>query len=130
MMQFNYWAVILAAVSAFIASAIWYMVFAKARASLSPAAATAGRPRPGQILIEFARNVLLTLVLAHIILRMDITTATGVALLAVLLWIGFPVILLTGSVMYEKVPWKLAAIHAGDWLIKLLLVTFIIQNWF
>jgi len=29
------------------------------------------------------------------------------------LWIGFPVIILTGSVLWENIPWKLAAIHAA-----------------
>src|SRR3712207_7737126 len=39
------------------------------------------------------------------------------------LWGAFPVVLLTGSVVHEKVPWQLAAIHAGDWLLKLLLIS-------
>ena len=44
----------------------------------------------------------------------------------VLQTIAFPVVLLTGSVVHEKVPWRLAAIHAGDWLVKLLLVTLVV----
>jgi hypothetical protein len=27
------------------------------------------------------------------------------------------------------VPWKLAAIHAGDWLVKLVVVTVIVSLW-
>lgn len=42
------------------------------------------------------------------------------------LWGAFPVVLLSGSVVHEKVPWQLAAIHAGDWLIKLALVSTIV----
>ena len=42
--------------------------------------------------------------------------------LAAGLWAAFPVVLLTGSVVHEKVPWQQAAIHGGDWLVKLLLV--------
>jgi hypothetical protein len=34
-----------------------------------------------------------------------------------------PVVLLTGSVVHGKVPWQQAAIHAGDWLVELLLVS-------
>ncbi len=33
-----------------------------------------------------------------------------------------PVALLTGSIAWEKVPPITAAIHAGDWLLKLLLI--------
>jgi hypothetical protein len=43
--------------------------------------------------------------------------------LGLALWVAFPGVLLTGSVVHEKVPWRLAAIHAGDWLVKLLLVS-------
>jgi hypothetical protein len=42
--------------------------------------------------------------------------------LALGLWAAFPAVLLTGSVVHERVPWQQAAIHGGDWLVKLLLV--------
>ncbi len=47
----------------------------------------------------------------------------------VALWIGFPVILLTGSVLWENVLWKVAAIHAGDWLVKMLVIPIIVSAW-
>jgi hypothetical protein len=56
--------------------------------------------------------------------------STGSALsLALLLWVGFPLILLTGSVLWENVPAKLAALHAGDWLLKLILMSAILGAW-
>ncbi len=54
---------------------------------------------------------------------------TGALLLGLSMWIGFPVVLLAGSVLWEKVPPKLATIHAGDWLLKLLAVTIIVSVW-
>jgi hypothetical protein len=42
--------------------------------------------------------------------------------LGLAVWIGFPVVLLSGTVFDENVPWMLgmlAAIHARDWLVKL-----------
>jgi hypothetical protein len=39
------------------------------------------------------------------------------------LWIVFPVMVLVGSVMLDHVPWRLGVIHAGDWFLKLVLVT-------
>jgi hypothetical protein len=45
------------------------------------------------------------------------------------LWIGFPFMILVGSVLWDKVPWKLAAIHAGDWLVKLLVMAIILGVW-
>lgn len=43
--------------------------------------------------------------------------------------IGFPVVLLTGSLIWERVPPALAAIHAGDWLLKLLIIATIVTVW-
>ena len=54
---------------------------------------------------------------------------TGAVRLGLVLWIGFPFVLLTGSTMWEDVPWTLAAIHAGDWLVKTLLMTAILGVW-
>jgi hypothetical protein len=51
------------------------------------------------------------------------------ATLAVSLWVAFPAILLVGSVIWDDVPPRLAAIHAGDWLMKLLLIAVIVGIW-
>jgi Protein of unknown function (DUF1761) len=50
-------------------------------------------------------------------------------LLGLALWVAFPVMLLLGSVVHEKVPWRLAALHAGDWLVKLLVISLIVGIW-
>ena len=42
--------------------------------------------------------------------------------------VGLAQVLLTGSVVHEKVPWRLAAIHGGDWLLKLLLVSAVVAR--
>lgn len=126
----NIWAIIVAAVAAFVASAIYYVVFAKQRAKLSPAAkAETGKPPAWQMILEIVRNLVLAFVLAYLVKESGIDGEGKAAVLSLLLWVGFPVILLSGSIMYEKVPAKLAAIHSGDWLIKLFLMTAIIGNW-
>jgi hypothetical protein len=33
------------------------------------------------------------------------------------------------AVLVADTPWKLAAIHAGDWLVKLLVVAVIVSVW-
>jgi transposase len=82
-----------------------------------------------QALAELVRNLILACVLAFLVSRLDVNSVASACSLALALWVGFPLILLTGSVMYEKVPWKLAAIHAGDWLIKLVLIMSILALW-
>ena len=49
-------------------------------------------------------------------------------LLGLVLWIGFPLVLWIGAVIHEATPVGLAAVHAGDWLVKLLLVGAIVER--
>ncbi|MDN5932087.1 MAG: DUF1761 domain-containing protein [Pseudonocardia sp.] len=110
-----------AAVAAFVASGAYYGALGSRLARLSPAYAGPGRPAAATAAVELVRNVVLALVVAWL--------ADGdipVVALALALWIAFPAVLLVGSVFHERVPVALAAIHAGDWLIKLLLITGIV----
>jgi anti-sigma factor RsiW len=40
--------------------------------------------------------------------------------------VGFPLVLWIGAVVHDKAPAKLAVIHAGDWLVKLLAISVLI----
>ncbi len=113
---------------------LWYILFAKQRRESSRQETTSSpddmrRPRPGKMLIELVRNLVLALVLAYLVLNLSITNLSGALFFGMVAWVGFPLILLTGSVLWENVPWKVAAIHAGDWLVKLLLMTAILGAW-
>src|SRR5262245_33102225 len=130
MLKINHWAVFVAAIAAFVLSTIWYIGFAKQRAELSAAAtADVRKPQPVKMVLEILRNIILAYILAYLVTRLGITTWPAAMIFALLLWVGFPVLLLTGSVMWENVPWKLAAIHSGDWLLKLLAVIVILSRW-
>jgi hypothetical protein len=118
-----------AVIAAFVTSAIWYILFAKQRANLSPAARESGRPQPKLLAAELIKNIVLALFLSYLIQNLNIINAVNVLFLGLAVWVAFPVLILISSVMYEKVPPKLAAIHAGDWLIKLLLMTAILGFW-
>ena len=87
------------------------------------------RPQPLKIAGELIRSFLLAYVLAYLLVHTGVAGLTGAVRLGLVLWIGFPFVLLTGSIMWEGVPWKLAAIHAGDWLVKTLLMTAILGVW-
>ncbi len=129
----NYLAVVVAALAALLASMLWYILFAKQRRELSRQELSSPddmrRPRPVKMLIEVLRNLILALVLGYFILHLGITNLAGAVLFGLVAWIGFPLMLLTGSALWENVPWKLAAIHAGDWLVKLVLMTAILGAW-
>ena len=126
----NLVAVGVAVLAAFVMSTVWYIVFAKHRRKLSGAAAAdMKRPQPLKIAGELIRSFLLAYVLAYLLVHTGVAGLTGAVRLGLVLWIGFPFVLLTGSIMWEGVPWKLAAIHAGDWLVKTLLMTAILGVW-
>ena len=44
------------------------------------------------------------------------------------MWIGFPLMLWVGAILHERTPLRLAAIHAVDWLIKLVVTAAIIAG--
>ena len=131
MLRINYLAVVVAAVAAFAASTVWYVVFGKELAKVSPAFAEAltQKPQPWKMVVVLVVSLVLALVLAYLVARLGITTWTGAAQLGILLWIGLSAMQWTSSIVWEKVPLKMAAIHAGDWLVKLLVITVILGVW-
>jgi hypothetical protein len=116
-----------AAVAAFIISSVYYTVATPLeRRAVGAAALDRGRPQPWKILTELLRTAIVASAFAWIAHRGgDLDIRHGLVL-ALIMWAGLPLVLLTGSVIWEKVHPATAAIHAGDWLIKLLLIAVIL----
>ena len=133
MNEINYFAVGAAAVAAFVVSTGWYIVFTDALMKLRGAKADTNaemeKPQPWKMLIEILRSLVLGYVLARFVALLDVVDWVGAVQLGIWLWIGFPLVLLAGSVLWENIPWRLAAIHAGDWLVKLLTMLVILGVW-
>ena len=130
----NYWAVVVAAVAAFVMSAVWYspLLFGNAYVrlrGLDPSAMGDMKMPVGTIVAEFVRALIVAFVLARFVVLVGADDWMDAVLLGVWAWIGFPAMILLGSVIHENVPWKLAAIHVGDWLVKLLLIAIILSIW-
>lgn len=115
-----------AVVAAFVLSSAYYAALGSRLAELSPAYAGPRRSAVATVGVEFVRNVVLAVVLGTLVARLDLGVG-GSVVLALGLWLAFPVVLLAGSVFHERVPVALAAIHAGDWLAKLVVVTAIVE---
>ena len=98
-------------------------------AEVSEAASGQGQPRPWVVGVELLRCLVIAAVVAGLAAAAGIGGWTGGLLLGVTLWVGFPLVLWAGALVHEKAPWKLAAIHAGDWLAKLLAVGVIVCGW-
>lgn len=131
-MNINFLAVFVAAVGAFVASSVYYMVFGKALAALLPAesvAADVRRVPAWKKGAEFFRSLVVAFVVAYFVARFGVVGWEAALWFAVLVWIGFPFMILTGSVLWDNRPWKFAVIHSGDWLMKLVLMTVIFGLW-
>lgn len=129
MPDINVLAVVVATIVAFAMSATYYVVVGDQLAEVSPAAAAEAQPPPWKIAAELVRSSITVTVIAGLASRTDTDEWTGGLLLGLALWIGFPLMLWAGAMLHENTPWKLAAIHAGDWLIKLAVVTVIVTIW-
>ena len=130
MLGINYWAVVVAAVAAFVASSVWYIVFGKELAKVSAAFAKGmQKPQPWKMLGVIVTSLVLALVLAYFLRLIGNVDWVGAVRVGVLLWIGLAAMQWVGSMLWENVPVKMAAIHAGDWLVKLVLIAVIVGVW-
>jgi len=127
----NYLRVAAAALAAFVASLAWYTVFGGAMVELSgadPSTAANTATPAWAMLFVVAQSLVVASVLAYLVSRLGIVDRRAALRLGALVWI-FPASILLGSVVHENVPTALAAIHAGDWLAKLLLMSVVLGTW-
>ena len=119
MVHVSFLPVLVAAVVVFVLGWLWYspVLFYKPwmrLRGLDPVAAMAGAKMPGgKLLVELVRCLLLAYVIARFVALLGISSWLMAVHFGFMAWIGFPVIILTGSVLWENTPWKVAAIHAG-----------------
>lgn len=116
-------AIALAGVASFILSGVYYAVVP------SPVAADEQQPPKRsiavQVVVELLRSGLVAALVAGL---MTAATFSGVAagvLLGLSLWV-LPLVLLAGSVFHEGTAVRTAAVHAGDWLLKLVAIGVIV----
>jgi hypothetical protein len=86
-------------------------------------------PSPRLLLVELVRCLLLAAVVVGLATATDTSTWWGGLLLGLALWIGFPLVLWLGAVLHEGTPVRLAVIHGGDWLLKLLALGLLAGVW-
>ncbi|MBM7807533.1 hypothetical protein JOD57_003370 [Geodermatophilus bullaregiensis] len=115
-----------AAAAAFAASSAWYAAFGARLARLDDAYAGPGLSPAVVAPVELVRSGVVATAVSLLAGGLPARGPRQVLALGAGLWAAFPVVLLTGSVVHEKVPWQQAAIHGGDWLVKLLLVSAVV----
>jgi len=114
-------AVLVATVVAFLLSGIYYGVLGT----------TGGRDLPGWVVpaVELPRNLVLSAVVGGLAAAATVESLGASLLLGLALWVGFPLVLWAGAVAHEGTPVRDAALHAGDWLVKLVAVSALVAAW-
>ena len=108
--------VAVATVVAFLVSGVYYGLLAPAPAGGAPersAAATAA--------VELVRSAAVVGLLVGLLAALEVRDPLGGAVLGLAMWV-LPLVLLAGSVFHEGTPVRNAVLHAGDWLIKLVVI--------
>ena len=121
--------VLAATVAAFLIGGIYYGMLGAQVAQVRPAAASGGPPPAWTYAVEFVRCLVLAVVVGGLASQGRIDDVAGGLALGLALWIGFPVVLWVGAMVHERTPPRLALIHAGDWLVKLLALGVIVSAW-
>ena len=121
----NLLAILVAAIVTFVIGFTYYSVFAAELAEVSDAGAAGEQPPAWKMAVEFSRGLILATVVALGLAGrdrgVDRRPAAGPGSVD-----RVPVRALDGAMIWENTPWKLAAVHAGDWLVKLLAVGVIV----
>ena len=122
-------AVAVTAVALFVIGSLYYVALGSQLATVSEVAAAGAEPAPWQMAVEVARCIVLAAVVAGLASQGAIEGVAGGLCLGLALWLGFPAVLWAGAISWERAPVKLAAIHAGDWLVKLPVAGVIVAVW-
>jgi hypothetical protein len=108
-------AVAVATVAGFALSAVYY-------GTLGAGDPDGGALRPAQAVAELLRTAVLAAVVVGLVAATDADGVAGALALGLALWAGFPAVLWAGAVLHEAAPLRQAALHAGDWLLKVPLI--------
>ncbi len=133
-MQVNYVAIVVGAVLVVAFSALYYFVLNKQVMTLRSAKApkkqdVRTKMTLNKFLVEFVRTFVLGLVIAYAVSLLGIERLDQAIIVAFWLWAGLPVVVFLGLVIHENFAARLAAIHVGDWLGKILIFTVLLTLW-
>jgi hypothetical protein len=129
MFDFDLFPVLVATVVAIVVSGAYYAALGAPLARVSRVYAEPDRQAVATLAVELARTLVVVIVVAGLAAGLGLQRLPEALQLALVLWIGFPAVVLAGSVFHERVRPLLAAIHAGDWLVKLAIVSVIVTVW-
>lgn len=127
--QHNYWTIIATGLIAFVLSGIWYspMAFGEIWETYR----NPPNPEIPRWTMVFAplRELIVVYVLAKLILILNLVQWKHTLKLVLLLWISFHAVGMIGAILWDNMQWQLGAVHAGDWLMKIIFMGIVLTKW-
>lgn len=132
--RISYWAMVVCLVAAVLVSSVWYspLLFGPKWMELSrlnAGDAVDTTMHAWKMLVDLVREFVVIYVLARFVNGLGIVNWKGALGLGFWVWLGFPVQMLVGASLWDNKPWMLDAIHAGDWLVKMMVFALILATW-
>lgn len=113
---------LVATIVAFLVSGAYYTVLLRPGGDTTTGDAGAGPASPRVMVLELLRTLVLVTVVAVLADLVGVRSWGEGAIFGFALWVGFPLMLWMGAMLHEGTPWRVAALHGGDWLVKLVVV--------
>jgi hypothetical protein len=121
-------AVVLTALGAFGLSLAWYSPFVFGPIWLGLSHANPGAMPVWKVVIAPVRELVAAGALAQLIVRLDIDSVKRGLALGLGLWLSFHAVQMAGAAIWDNMPWPLAAVHGGDWLMKMAFMS-VVLTW-
>ncbi len=128
-LKVNYVAVIVTGITAFFLSLLWYspLLFG----GIWEHYRNPPNPDVPKWTMAFAplREIIASFVLAYLIVITGLSDWKATLRLMLLLWFAFHAVGMAGAVLWDNMQWQLGAVHAGDWLMKMLFMGTVLTIW-
>jgi hypothetical protein len=124
----NYLAIVIAAVVAWLAGAVWYMSLGRfwiAGLGITPEKMQEAKNRPGAFLpfiYAFVAELIMAWVLAGVLGHLGAVTVRSGIISGAFCWLGFVITTILVNNSFAMRDWRLLAIDGGHWLVVLLLM--------
>lgn len=122
-------AIVVTGLVAFACSIAWYSPFLFGPIWMESRGASVASSPAWKFMTMPLREIITACLLAWLIVRLSIANWRQAALLGFVLWAAFYAVQLAGAVIWDDMPWALGAVHAGDWLMKMLLMSIMLSLW-
>ncbi len=123
MSRANFLYIVVVGLAAFAFSLAWYSPLLFGGVWQSHSNASISSSANWKFVLMPLREIVTAFTVAFLIYQLPSMSWRNASLLAAVLWFGFYVVQLAGAVLWDNRPWQLSAVHAGDWLVKLQIIT-------